>query len=208
MEHIRPLVTQTGSDSFSLDNMLEVLMAGGMDIFRAMRILIPRAWQNTTNMDAELRAFYEYHSMHMEPWDGPAGIVLTDGRYAACSMDRNGLRPGLLRQVDDLGGRAVTGDLGQGFELHPGRRFDPIGHHPATDPPAVQLDPHHGPHPHRGGVDAVRYEVVELLVDGGNVGKDPNDPGTDQSPRADLRASTRSVFSQVKPSPSERPKWP
>ena len=93
MEHIRPFVTQTGSDSFSLDNMLEVLLAGGMDIFRAMRILIPRAWQNAANMDAEVRAFYEYHSMHMEPWDGPAGIVLTDGRYAACCMDRNGLRP-------------------------------------------------------------------------------------------------------------------
>ena len=93
MDDIRPWVSMTGSDSLSLDNMLEALMAGGMDLFRAMRLLIPRAWQNTVNMDAELRAFYEYHSMHMEPWDGPAGIVLTDGRYAACAMDRNGLRP-------------------------------------------------------------------------------------------------------------------
>lgn len=93
MDDIRPWVSMIGSDSLSLDNMLEALMAGGMDIFRAMRILIPRAWQNTANMDAELRAFYEYHSMHMESWDGPAGIVLTDGRYAACALDRNGLRP-------------------------------------------------------------------------------------------------------------------
>jgi len=83
----------SGSDSNSLDNMLEVLLAGGMDIFRAMRLLIPPAWQNVENMDPELRAFYELNSMHMEPWDGPAGIVLTDGRYAACCMDRNGLRP-------------------------------------------------------------------------------------------------------------------
>jgi len=93
MADVRPLVSMTGSDSNSMDNMLEALLAGGMDIFRAMRLLVPPAWQNVTTMDADLRAFYEYNSMHMEPWDGPAGIVLTDGRYAGCSMDRNGLRP-------------------------------------------------------------------------------------------------------------------
>ncbi len=93
MEDIRPLVSMGGSDSSSLDNMLEALLAGGMDIFRAMRLLIPPAWQNVQSMDPDLRAFYEYNSMHMEPWDGPAGIVLTDGRYAACTLDRNGLRP-------------------------------------------------------------------------------------------------------------------
>ena len=89
----QPLVSAEGSDSCSLDNMLEVLMTGGMDIFRAMRLLIPPAWQNVTDMDPDLKAFYEYNTMQMEPWDGPAGIVLTDGRYAACTMDRNGLRP-------------------------------------------------------------------------------------------------------------------
>ncbi len=93
MEDVRPLVSMTGSDSNSMDNMLEALLAGGMDIFQAMRLLVPPAWQNVTNMDTDLRAFYEYSSMHMEPWDGPAGIVMTDGRYAACSTDRNGLRP-------------------------------------------------------------------------------------------------------------------
>ncbi|MHB1565810.1 MAG: glutamate synthase large subunit [Acidiferrobacter sp.] len=89
----RPLVSQTGSDSMSLDNMLEALLAGGVDYFRAIRLLIPPAWQNVPNIDPDLRAFYEYNSMHMEPWDGPAGIVFTDGRYASCIMDRNGLRP-------------------------------------------------------------------------------------------------------------------
>ena len=93
MEDVRPLVSMSGSDSNSMDNMLEALLAGGMDIFRAMRLLIPPAWQNVANMDPDLRAFYEYNSMHMESWDGPAGVVLTDGRHAACSMDRNGLRP-------------------------------------------------------------------------------------------------------------------
>ena len=93
IDQILPLVNSTGSDSSSLDNMLEVMVAGGMDLFRAIRMLIPPAWQNVDDMDADLRAFYEYNSMHMEPWDGPAGIVLTDGRYACCLLDRNGLRP-------------------------------------------------------------------------------------------------------------------
>ena len=93
MEDIRPLVSMTGSDSMSLDNMLDALVAGGVDYFRAIRLLIPPAWQNVPTMDADLRAFYEYNSMHMESWDGPAGIVFSNGRYASCIMDRNGLRP-------------------------------------------------------------------------------------------------------------------
>ena len=93
VDQILPLVNTTGSDSSSLDNMLEVMVAGGMDMFRAIRMLVPPAWQNVDDMDADLRAFYEYNSMHMEPWDGPAGIVLTDGRFACCLLDRNGLRP-------------------------------------------------------------------------------------------------------------------
>ncbi len=90
---IAPLVNRSGSDSSSLDNMLDVLLTGGVDMARALRMLIPPAWQNMESMDPDLKAFYEYHSMHMEPWDGPAGIVLTDGRYAVCLLDRNGLRP-------------------------------------------------------------------------------------------------------------------
>src|SRR5450631_1121697 len=90
---IQPLVSLTGSDSQSLDNMLEVLLMGGLDALHAMRLLMPPAWHELDSIDADLRAFYEYYSVHMEPWDGPAGIVLTDGRYAACTLDRNGLRP-------------------------------------------------------------------------------------------------------------------
>ncbi|MGL6116851.1 glutamate synthase large subunit, partial [Plesiomonas sp.] len=88
-----PFVNETGSDSSSLDNMLELFLSGGMDPFRAMRLLIPPAWQNNPDMDDDLRAFYDFNSMHMEPWDGPAGVVMSDGRYAACNLDRNGLRP-------------------------------------------------------------------------------------------------------------------
>jgi glutamate synthase (NADPH/NADH) large chain len=93
LSDILPLVSLTGSDSQSLDNMLEVLLVGGLDPMHAMRLLIPPAWQSVDMIDADLKAFYEYYATHMEPWDGPAGIVLTDGRYACCTLDRNGLRP-------------------------------------------------------------------------------------------------------------------
>ncbi|BHH84703.1 glutamate synthase large subunit [Desulforhopalus sp. 52FAK] len=93
MGEAAPFVNSSGSDSSALDNMLELFLAGGMDLFRAFRLLIPPAWQNHPNMDDDLRAFYDFNSMHMEPWDGPAGIVMSDGRFAACGLDRNGLRP-------------------------------------------------------------------------------------------------------------------
>ncbi|RUO32862.1 glutamate synthase large subunit [Aliidiomarina sanyensis] len=93
LQNASPFVSETGSDSAALDNMLEVLLAGGMDLFRAMRLLIPPAWQGDATMDDDLRAFYEFNSMHMEPWDGPAGVVLSNGRQVACCLDRNGLRP-------------------------------------------------------------------------------------------------------------------
>ena len=88
-----PIISLTGSDSSSLDNMLEVMRAAGMDVLHAMRILIPPAWQAFDTIDPDVRAFYEFYDCQMEPWDGPAGIVFTDGRYAACCLDRNGLRP-------------------------------------------------------------------------------------------------------------------
>lgn len=93
LNEIEPLIDSTGSDSASMDNMLELLVTGGMDMFRALRMMIPPAWQNVETIDADLRAFYEFNSIHMEPWDGPAGVVLTDGRHAVCLLDRNGLRP-------------------------------------------------------------------------------------------------------------------
>ncbi len=93
LSDILPVVSLTGSDSQSLDNMLELLLVGGLDPMHAMRMLVPPAWQSVDMIDPDLKAFYEYYATHMEPWDGPAGIVLTDGRYACCTLDRNGLRP-------------------------------------------------------------------------------------------------------------------
>jgi glutamate synthase (NADPH/NADH) large chain len=90
---VLPVVSLAGSDSQSLDNMLELLLVGGLDPMHALRMLVPPAWQSVDMIDPDLKAFYEYYATHMEPWDGPAGIVVTDGRYACCTLDRNGLRP-------------------------------------------------------------------------------------------------------------------
>ena len=93
IEEIAPLVNSTGSDSSSMDNMLELLVTSGMDLYQAIRLIMPPSWQNMEDLDEALRGFYTYNSFHMEPWDGPAGVVLTDGRFAACALDSNGLRP-------------------------------------------------------------------------------------------------------------------
>ncbi|RDE19104.1 glutamate synthase large subunit [Motiliproteus coralliicola] len=93
LQDLMPIVNTTGSDSSSLDNMVELLLTGGMDLYKAVRLVVPPAWQNVEMIDPDLRAFYEYNSMHMEPWDGPAGLVMTDGHTAVCMLDRNGLRP-------------------------------------------------------------------------------------------------------------------
>jgi glutamate synthase (NADPH/NADH) large chain len=91
LESFSHLVNGDGSDSSSLDNLLEVFLAGGMDVFRALRLLLPPAVRD--DMDSELKAFLEFNSMHQEPWDGPAGVVSSNGSIACCNLDRNGLRP-------------------------------------------------------------------------------------------------------------------
>lgn len=101
LKEVTPLVNRTGSDSSSLDNMLEVLVAGGMDLHKAVRMLVPPAWNNNQDFGPNEKAYFEYISMHMEPWDGPAGLVITDGRYAVCTLDRNGLRPSRWVLTDD-----------------------------------------------------------------------------------------------------------
>ncbi|GLQ98504.1 glutamate synthase large subunit [Dyella mobilis] len=98
---IGPFVRQTGSDSESLDNALELLLAGGLDLIAAMRVLVPPAFAAREGIDEDLAAFYEYYALHSEPWDGPAGLVMCDGRYAACTLDRNGLRPARWALSDD-----------------------------------------------------------------------------------------------------------
>ena len=93
LERILPIVQPVGSDSASLDNMFEFLLVNGVDFFKAVRMLIPPARHNVAHMPAKLRSFYEYTSAAWEPWDGPAAVSVTDGRYVGCILDRNGLRP-------------------------------------------------------------------------------------------------------------------
>ncbi|TFD38800.1 glutamate synthase large subunit [Cryobacterium sp. TMT1-19] len=96
-----PIVTPGGSDSASFDEVVELLSLSGRSLPHAVMMMVPEAWENQTDLDAERRAFYEYHSMLMEPWDGPAAIVFTDGSLVGATLDRNGLRPGRYLITDD-----------------------------------------------------------------------------------------------------------
>ncbi|HEX5636435.1 MAG TPA: glutamate synthase central domain-containing protein, partial [Gammaproteobacteria bacterium] len=93
IKRILPVIEPDVSDSGSFDNVLELLLMGGRSLQEAVMMMVPEAWQNDPVMSEEKRAFYEYQSALMEPWDGPASIVFTDGRYIGATLDRNGLRP-------------------------------------------------------------------------------------------------------------------
>ncbi|MDR2804614.1 MAG: glutamate synthase large subunit [Dysgonamonadaceae bacterium] len=92
-EDIYPIVQPGMSDSASLDNVLEFLVMSGKSLPHALSMLVPESWNSKNPISDELKAFYEYHSIIMEPWDGPATLLFTDGRYAGGMLDRNGLRP-------------------------------------------------------------------------------------------------------------------
>jgi glutamate synthase (NADPH/NADH) large chain len=94
LEKVFPIVTPGGSDSAMLDNVVELLTLSGRSLPHVMTMLIPEAWDKDSAMPGDIRAFYEYHATLMEPWDGPAAVAFTDGRYVGATLDRNGLRPG------------------------------------------------------------------------------------------------------------------
>ncbi|KAL8049485.1 hypothetical protein ABFX02_06G023000 [Erythranthe guttata] len=94
MKKLLPIVDASSSDSGSFDGVLELLVRAGRSLPEAVMMMIPEAWQNDKNMDPSRKALYEYFSALMEPWDGPALISFTDGRYLGATLDRNGLRPG------------------------------------------------------------------------------------------------------------------
>jgi glutamate synthase domain-containing protein 2/glutamate synthase domain-containing protein 1/glutamate synthase domain-containing protein 3 len=87
------ILEEDGSDSTMLDNALELLVRGGRDVRHAAAMLLPEAWEADPRLDGDTQAFYRYHSTLLEPWDGPAGVVFTDGRVVGATLDRNGLRP-------------------------------------------------------------------------------------------------------------------
>jgi glutamate synthase (NADPH/NADH) large chain len=101
VEPLLPIVTPGASDSASFDEVVELLSLSGRSLPHAIMMMVPEAWENQTDLDDERRDFYEYHSMLMEPWDGPAAIVFTDGSLVGATLDRNGLRPGRYLITDD-----------------------------------------------------------------------------------------------------------
>ncbi len=100
-----PAIEDPSADSRTLDNALELLVRGGRDVRHALAMLVPEAWEANPELDDGVRDFYRYHSCLIEPWDGPAGIVFTDGRVVGAGLDRNGLRP--LRYLVTSDGLAV-----------------------------------------------------------------------------------------------------
>lgn len=101
IKKIWPLIYDGQSDSASFDNALELLVMGGYSLAHALMMLIPEAWEKHSLMDENRRAFYEYHAAMMEPWDGPAAVVFTDGRQIGATLDRNGLRPARYCVTED-----------------------------------------------------------------------------------------------------------
>ena len=93
IKDLRPIVQEGMSDSASLDNVFEFLTMSGLSLPQAMAILVPESFNDKNPISEDLKAFYEYHSILMEPWDGPAALLFSDGRYAGGMLDRNGLRP-------------------------------------------------------------------------------------------------------------------
>jgi glutamate synthase (ferredoxin) len=92
-ELLHPVIDESGSDSAMLDNALELLVRHGRDVRHALTMLVPEAWEGNAELGTPLRDYYRYHSLLVEPWDGPAGLVFTDGHVVGAALDRNGLRP-------------------------------------------------------------------------------------------------------------------
>jgi glutamate synthase domain-containing protein 2/glutamate synthase domain-containing protein 1/glutamate synthase domain-containing protein 3 len=131
-ELFRPVINAEDSDSGQLDTAVELLVRGGRDIRHAVAMLVPEAWEGARDLDSEVRGFYRYHACLVEPWDGPAGVVFTDGLGVGAALDRNGLRPlrfaicedGLVVCCSEAGaidvsgrGRVTRGRLGPGQML-------------------------------------------------------------------------------------------
>ncbi|WP_168581604.1 glutamate synthase large subunit [Gephyromycinifex aptenodytis] len=119
LERLFPICTPGASDSASFDEVLELLHLGGRSLPHAMLMMIPEAWEKHAEMDPARAAFYEYHSLFMEPWDGPACVTFTDGTLIGAVLDRNGLRPGRYWITDD--GLVVLGSEAGVLDIDPAR---------------------------------------------------------------------------------------
>ncbi|HUB24964.1 MAG TPA: glutamate synthase large subunit [Tepidisphaeraceae bacterium] len=127
-----PILTESGSDTATFDNCLQFLALNGRSLAHSVLMMIPEAWQNNPKMDEDLRAFYEYHACLMEPWDGPASIVFTNGIQVGAVLDRNGLRPSryyvtkddLIVMASEVGVLPIPPeDVVRKWRLQPGKIF-------------------------------------------------------------------------------------
>ena len=132
LQKLYPITFEGQSDTATFDNALELLVAAGYPLAQAVMMMIPEAWEQHPAMDARRRAFYEYHAAMMEPWDGPAAIVFTDGRQIGATLDRNGLRParyivtddGLVVMASETGVLPIAENrIVQKWRLQPGKMF-------------------------------------------------------------------------------------
>ncbi|KJL31753.1 Glutamate synthase [NADPH] large chain [Microbacterium azadirachtae] len=114
-----PICTDGASDSASFDEVLELLTLTGRSLPHAVMMMVPAAWERQTDLDPDLRSFYEYHANQMEPWDGPAALIFTDGTVVGATLDRNGLRPGRWTETTD--GLVVIGSETGVLEFEPER---------------------------------------------------------------------------------------
>ena len=130
LEKLSPVILPGQSDSASFDNALELLHLAGRSLPHAVAMMIPEAWENDELMDPERRAFYQYHSALMEPWDGPAAVAFTDGRLVGATLDRNGLRPArysvtrdgrVIMASEDGALRVPAEDVIERWRLQPGK---------------------------------------------------------------------------------------
>ncbi|MCA1687974.1 MAG: glutamate synthase subunit alpha, partial [Actinobacteria bacterium] len=130
IEKLSPIIQPGGSDSSAFDNALELLYLAGRTLPHAVAMMIPEAWENDRLMEEERRAFYQYHSALMEPWDGPAAVAFTDGRVVGATLDRNGLRPArysvtrdgrVVMASEDGALRIPAEDVVERWRLQPGR---------------------------------------------------------------------------------------
>jgi glutamate synthase (NADPH/NADH) large chain/glutamate synthase (ferredoxin) len=132
IEKIKPVIVEGGSDSAVFDNVLELLVMAGRSLPHAMMMMVPESFDSHIHMSEDKRAFYEFHSALMEPWDGPAALVFSDGRYIGATLDRNGLRParytitkdGWVVLASETGVLEIPGEniLSRG-RLQPGKMF-------------------------------------------------------------------------------------
>ena len=171
-----PLIYDGQSDSASFDNALELLVMSGYSAAHAIMMMIPEAWEGHTLMDANRRAFYEYHAAMMEPWDGPAAIAFTDGKQIGATLDRNGLRPARYIVTDDdlviMGSECGCLPIPEEriikkWRLQPGRMFLVDIEAGRTIDDKELKDALANAKPYREWIDRIRIKLDEIPAPGG-----------------------------------------